>query len=217
MSDVPESINCESFADEEEDEIERLLSSFAAGLASYVAMLECDDDVGRTPGSKNVKRERVPVETIFSRLGPRFIRKVYRMTELSFWKLLSLLKPYLPNEKKRKRGVTPNGDVSNAARLSMALRWFAGGEPADIFQTHGVHYLEVYHSVWLVVDAVNQCPELQLGYPRDHNVQLEIASAFKSKSQVGFSNCAGCKDGMLVWTNKPSKPSLEDAGFGPLK
>ena len=113
----------------------------------------------------NLGRERVPVETIFSRLGQRFIRKAYRMTEFSFWKLLSLLKPYLPKENKRERGATPNGDVSNAARLSMALRWFAGGEPADVMQTHGVGYDEVYHSVWLVVDAVNQCPTLQLSYP----------------------------------------------------
>ena len=215
MSDVAP--NYEGHHNKEELAFEELASSCAAAIGDYVALMDDDDNVGRAPGSKNVKRERVPVETIFSRLGARFIRKAYRMTEFSFWKLLSLLKPYLPKENKRKRGATPNGDVSNAARLSMALRWFAGGDPADVMQTHGVGYDEVYHSVWLVVDAVNQCPTLQLSHPRDHNVQLEMAAAFKSKSQAGFANCAGCIDGMLVWISKPSKPHLKKVGCGPMK
>ena len=77
------------------------------------------------------------------------------MSEISFWKLLTLLKPHF-EKRKRERGATPNGDVSPAARLSMALRWFAGGEPADIMTNHGVHHDEVCKSVWLIVDAVDQ-------------------------------------------------------------
>ena len=106
MSDVAP--NYEGYHNKEELAFEELASSHAAALADHVALVDGDDDVGRTTGSKNVKRARVPVETIFSRLGARFIRKAYRMTEFSFWKLLSLLKPYLPKENKRKRGATPN-------------------------------------------------------------------------------------------------------------
>jgi hypothetical protein len=39
----------------------------------------------------------------------------------------------------------------------MALRWFAGGDPLDIMQVHGVGHDEVSTSVWDVVDAVNLC------------------------------------------------------------
>ena len=66
-----------------------------------------------------------------------------------------MLRPYLKEKEARKRGATPNGDIASTSRLSMAIRWFAGGDPADIFQVHGVHYLEVYKSVWLVVDTFN--------------------------------------------------------------
>ena len=102
-----------------------------------------------------MQRERVPVVDIFNKLGPRFIRKCYRMTEVSFWKLHKILRPYIKTNKKRSGGgATPNGDISSEARLSMALRWFAGGEASDIFQIHGVAYGEVYRSVWRIVDAI---------------------------------------------------------------
>lgn len=79
----------------------------------------------------------------------------------------------------------------------MALRWFAGGKPADIMQIHGVAYMEVYNSVWKVADAVNTCPQLKMTFP-NHEEQLEIAQAFKAKSKVDFDNCVGCIDGMLI-------------------
>ena len=66
----------------------------------------------------------------------------------------------------------------------MTIRWFAGGEAADIFQVHGVHYNEVYTSVWAIVDAVNMCPQLQLGYLADHEEQYQIAEGFRTKSRV---------------------------------
>ena len=155
---------------------------------------------------------------IFARLeSERFIRKLYRMSQESFWTLHSLLEPTLLN-RKRKRGATPNGDVSSVSRLSQALHYFAGGEPADIMQTHGVAYMEVYNSVWKVVDAVNSCPELQFTFPHNHALQQQIAAAFKAKSDVAFDNCVGCIDGMLVWTNKPNKKRvLERAKLGPRK
>ena len=73
------------------------------------------------------ERERVEPQEIFCKLGTRSVRKVYRMTEDSFWNLHFFLLPTL-QQSKRKRGSTPNGGGSSAARLSMALRWFAGGE-----------------------------------------------------------------------------------------
>ena len=74
MSDVAP--NYEGLHNKEELAFEELASSHAAALADHVALMDGDDDIGRTPGSKNIKRECGAVEMIFSRLGPRFIRKV---------------------------------------------------------------------------------------------------------------------------------------------
>ena len=71
----------------------------------------------------------------------------------------------------------------------MAIRWFAGGEAADIFQVHGVGYKEVYISVWQVVDAIKVCPALQMVFPASHQEQDSIAKGFKAKSKAQFTNC----------------------------
>ena len=215
--------NTKQEVDTWEDEEERFrdtCNSYVAALVSYVALNKVEDDMqkgGRTTGSKNVKRERVPVERIFANLGERLFKKCYRMPETLFWKLERYLQPYLRKRVKRKRGATPNGDIPISSRLSMALRWFAGGEPADILQVHGVHYNEVHTSGWEIVDAINLCPELQLGFPTDHEEQRKIAAGFQALSSVDFQGCVGNIDGMLVWTNKPSKASLEHVVVGPKK
>ncbi|KAG7353530.1 DDE superfamily endonuclease [Nitzschia inconspicua] len=134
-----------------------------------------------------------------------------------FWKLHNLLKPYMGGDKKRKRGSTPNGDIPTSSRLSMALRWFAGGDPLDIFQVHGVAPEQVYISVWIVVDAINQCPTLQIKFPTSHEEQRRIADGFRTKSKVGFPNCVGCIDGMLVWISKPNQRSTLQTEIGPGK
>ena len=205
----------------EDDELDEFWINVVC--SSIDCILKYLDDVtlgfggGRPLGSINVQRRRVePMEIFASLESERFIRKLYRMTQESFMTLLSLLEPTLAN-RKRKRGATPNGEISPASRLSQAIRYFAGGDPADIMLTHGVAYMEVYNSVWKVVDAINSCPELQITFPHNHAIQQEIANAFKAKSEVGFDNCVGCIDGMLLWTNKPNKRTLECAKIGAKK
>jgi hypothetical protein len=139
------------------------------------------------------------------------------MSEMLFWRLHDLLQPYMNASNKRNRGATPNGDISTAARLSMAIRWFAGGDPADIFQVHGVSYGQVLISVWIVVDAINQCETIKIRFPTDYDEQQLIAKGFESKSQVDFPNCVGCIDGMLVWISKPTAKCTRQTGVGPRK
>ena len=210
--------------EEEDEEFFNLVGSFSASI-SLLGSLAAAMEFGGTfqPGWKLgcpvTKRERVPVADIFSRLDDRWFRKCYRMSKTLFWKLHSILEPHLLRDRltKQQRGPPPNGYVSTSARLSMAIRWFAGGETADIFQVHGVGYKEVYTSVWQVVDAINLCSELQIVFPTSHEEQRLIAAGFESKSRASFPNCVGCIDGMLVWTNKPNSRSARDVGFGVAK
>ena len=188
----------------------------AVALIASIAADEGINDEGRQPGSKNIRRKRIPVRQLFRNLGAKYVKKAYRMNVRSFRVLFNHIEPYMKKTKKRKRGKTPNGDIGPCSRLSMALRWFAGGEPIDIMQTHGVGYDEVYTSVWAIVDAINACPKLQIKFP-NHQQQQHIAAGFKKKSFVGFDNCVGCIDGMLVWTNKPNKTTLQKCDLGPLK
>ena len=92
----------------------------AAALITCVSAEQSKGMKGRTPGSKNVSRERVNVEDIIKRLGKRNFRRAYRMTVRSFWILLDLIKTYM--NVLRKRGKTPNGDIEISSQLSIALR-----------------------------------------------------------------------------------------------
>ena len=44
-----------------------------------------------------------------------------------------------------------------------------------------------------------------------------MARKFPQKLLIGFDNCAGCINKILIWTNKPTKPILEEADFGSKK
>ena len=108
----------------------------------------------------------------------------------------------------------PNGPVCTSVCLACALCYFAGGSPYDIMSAYGVSHTIILDSVWCVVDTVNQLPEFHIEYPRSQAEQKKIAKGFEEKSEVGFTNCAGCIDGLLIWTHKPSEKEAKRAGVG---
>jgi hypothetical protein len=78
----------------------------------------------------------------------------------------------------------------------------------------GIGFTNVFVSVWSVVMAVNRLPEFYISYPVSHEKQREIATSFCEASSVGFDNCAGAINGMLVWTHLPAKKDAgEDIGW----
>jgi len=164
---------------------------------------ESSDD--ERPIASIVRRQRKKMDVLIREIGPAVFKKMYRMHVETFYRLYDLLEPSLVSKKRQSKGHAPNGNISNLARLSMALRFFAGGDKYDISALHGVHPQEVYRSVWRVVDAVFYCDALHLCYPTDHEKQEAMAQRFKEKSGCDFNNCVGCVDGMLVWTNMPSE------------
>lgn len=174
---------------------------------------------GRFPGSHNIMRKRRNVNDLFKEVGPAIFKRMYRMEEESFWLLLDIIESEMAGGscKKRKRGKTPNGDITKPSRLAMALRYFAGGDPYDIAQAHGVHPNEVKKSAWVVVDAINHIKQLDIKFPTSHEKQYEIAEGFKRKSKIAIDNCVGAIDGILIWTHKPSTADIACIGFGDAK
>jgi hypothetical protein len=127
---------------------------------------------------------------------------------------------YLGRKKKRsgrqvRRGIVPppppNGSIVSSTRLGCALRYFAGGDSTDIMVNYGIGYTDVLVSVWSVVMALNRSPNFYICYPNLEIKQKEIAQEFFNASSVGFDNCAGAIDGLLIWTHMPSS---NDKGAG---
>jgi len=204
--------------EEEEEEEEEAFSKAVASAVQAACMPFLDGSFasvycGREPGSLTIKRVRKDLNLYFQELGPTVFRRMYRMHEEDFYKLHDILEPRLPPLPAKGRGDAPNGRISNLHRLAMALRFMAGGERFDIAGVHGVHPCEVYKSLWLIVDAINNTTALDIVFPSSHDEQREMARQFADKSKCGFNNCVAAKDGMLVWTNKPSE-KMDDMGIG---
>jgi hypothetical protein len=193
-----------------------------AQLVMYIALQDIWDppiEKANKNRGPTIRRRRRSVSSIIYELGAH-ARRAYRMETTSFWELHRILFPSLNRQsrgRKRKRGKTPNGGITTPARLSMALRYFAGGSPVDICVVHGVSHCQVFISVWMVVDAVNQCDALSINFPTCHMEQERLAAEFSAASGAGIQTCVGAIDGLLIWTNKPSPADCELTGCGPTK
>jgi hypothetical protein len=53
-------------------------------------------------------------------------------------------------------------------------------------------------------------PEFYIEYPTSLSEQEKIAQRFEEKSDTGFSNCACCVDGLLIWTPTPMEKEDTD-------
>jgi hypothetical protein len=92
-------------------------------------------------------------------MGPTYVWRAYQMDEESFYKLHQKIEKYTVKLKsqnnKKKKDSAKNEAISTVVRLSIAIRFFASGNPCDISVVHGISHKEVYRSVWCVVDAIN--------------------------------------------------------------
>jgi hypothetical protein len=119
------------------------------------------------------KRARNTFHNIYEMLGPYFFKRAYRMSYESFIVLTHELKPYMRERNFSKAKI--NGPIYHSTRVACAIRYFAGGSSYDIATTFGISIAEVFFSIWEVVDALNQHPDLAIKYPEDHDEQERIA------------------------------------------
>ncbi len=82
---------------------------------------------------------------------------------------------------------------------------------------YGLCYQDVLASVWIVVHAINTFPGFQITFPSSFIEQEKIAKGFKKASTVGFDNCVGAIDGILIWMLKPTAKEAAKAGVGQKK
>jgi hypothetical protein len=120
------------------------------------------------------------MSSIFYELGPNNSHRSYRMSIKIFWRLCEIIDPYLTTDN-RYKNATPNGVIETPVKISIALRYFAGGSPLDIALVHGISYLEVMKIVWHMVEVINRVPELAIVFPESHEAQLQVADGFKKK------------------------------------
>lgn len=137
------------------------------------------------------------VDPICARLHGVYYRQAYRMTPDHFWRLYELLSPYMPRTEQ------------NTLRISVALRFFAGGDSAADHDIKDTKLLNEYF--WDVVDAINKCDEMDINFPTVHLRQREKAAGFELfKSDAEIDSCVGSIGHHFIWIQKPSGIDAED-------
>jgi len=204
----------------------------AACAASYLLQQRGKPQKRSHTGRVAIRRAQRSVPEIYSTLGADYFRRVYCMSYESFWQLhlklatginsarLTARRYVVKGGQKGGRFKLPpiqNGRISTSVRLACALRVFAGGSVYDLMSNYGISHTDVMDSVWHVVHAVNDLPEFRIEYPSSVDEQRRIAADYERVSGVGFNNCAGAIDGVLIWMQKPSLREAKRVGVDQMK
>jgi hypothetical protein len=56
--------------------------------------------------------------------------------------------------------------------------------------------------------------EFNIEYPMSLSEQKKITQGFEERSDVSFSNCAGCIVGLMTWTHKLTEKDADKSGVG---
>lgn len=152
-----------------------------------------------------ILRDRGSIKRVKDLLGDHYFKRAYRMSYEEFQNLVEILEPNIIS----KKGAGPNGKIAVELEVSASLRYFAGASMYDLIITHGVSHSTLFCSVWRIVSAINNCEELKISFPSDHEEQRSIAKQFLARSAAKFENCVGCIDGLLIHTEKPMERELE--------
>jgi hypothetical protein len=193
----------------ERERISKLVAALLARAAANLMNGSDEDDSEEDNLSYKfhvIPRVRTSLLHIRQKLSDYHFRRAYRMSYDRLKELVDLLSPFLEQTRSTHfRRKVVNGPISDALRVSICLRFLAGGSVYDIALVYGVAVSTVYQIVGEVVDAIDKCPSLEIAFPTDHAEQARIAEGFKAVSAANFGCCIGVIDGILVWTEKPSE------------
>lgn len=182
----------------ESDRKKRLLITAMATTSQHVIVED------RQPNRS--RHQMVWAERVASLTHKEF-RQRYRMDLGGFNEVLEKIRPAFPPM----RSNVPS-QVPPELKLSMALRWMAGGSYLDIADLHGVAVQTFYACLWETIEAIDAAYELPLMRYLDQVEQgaLEhLIEGFDRKSSGLIRGCFGAIDGLAV---KIEKPDTADAG-----
>ena len=156
-----------------------------------------EDRHGKAP---NRRRRRMDMEERIAHVetdyGPDEFQDTCKVTLPEFRALEAALEDYI--HMVQHKAVCSSGSyVTAELRLSMFLRYLAGGQVKDIIHMHGVHNTTFYRAVWKVVDFLNNT--VPLSYPLgDDSILKSVAEGFCVLTNGVIIKCGGAIDGIAI-------------------
>ena len=117
----------------------------------------------------------------------------------SMWAKATCRSPVLDSLVDNLRPLLPTGGCSSESRVSMGLRFFAGGSYLDLSAIHGIGHLALYNSVWEFTDAVSAASSMDIRIPLTDPVwRARTAALFQFRQDSPFNNMLGAFDGIAI-------------------
>ena len=127
---------------------------------------------------------------------------LYRMDYSSFVRLHNILCPFLNRMESNSRSVEA---ITNVMIVACGVRYLAGEKLRSLESDFGISKSSAYVAKDKFIDAVLQCPDLDIKFPTTTEEFSSIAKGFESKASATiFQGCVGAIDGFFQPTKQPS-------------
>ena len=181
-------------------------------LAAAVAMVL--QDCGPAVVGPNLKPLGFDWEKHVERMSEADFKLRYRLTWDSFNNLLKKLQPHLDVANGRQAVNARSGlPIPVEARLAVALRYFAGGDPKDLQLIYDMSKCQVMICVWRAVDAINSVLD-NMTFERDIDdpeALRALEEGFCQGTRGGFwRGQVGAIDGVHIAMQSPTAADVED-------
>ena len=145
-------------------------------------------------GEKTIPRGIFSFAAVLAGTSPRFFKRLYRMSHPSFMILADKI-AFFDDCKFRKS--------SPLQRLSVTLRWLAGGSYFDIALAHNISTSNVYYYIDETMRAIDGSLDLTFPY-RDGTWLKEVSEGFSRAGRSALDICGGALDGIAVKITEPA-------------
>jgi DDE superfamily endonuclease len=172
----------------------RAVSAISICISSFI------DDFARSRG-ENFERQAFCFDSFVESAPPRLFRRLYRMDRHTFDSLCEMLtvQDAVPFKS--------NAQLPLAMRLSVTLRWLAGGSYLDISLSHHIAISSFYHAVDKMIYELNRV--LVIRFPYDDIDYLEkVSTGFRRQGRSPLSGCVGALDGLAIKILEPARGSV---------
>lgn len=154
-------------------------------------------------------RQRLDMQKHIGAMTERDFARYYRVDRQSFADIVEMITPPLPELRKRRKRArkSSGGFVEFDLRLSMALRYLAGGSYLDIMYLHGVSRSTCYKHIFGTLKAMDMAlPEFTL----DEDIHsLErcraLTATFAAKTDEYIQGAIAAWDGIIFKVEKPTQ------------
>jgi DDE superfamily endonuclease len=170
-------------------------------VGAFTILCACDAE--QKADAKIPRREIISFDEFAERLSDRHFKRVFRMSRAHFYGICKLL-----TDSYRESGrVLGEAHLPVSVRLSMTLRWLAGGSYLDISLWHNITVSTFYYILDQTISDLEDV--LRIKFPYADESYLDTASmGFSRGNRSPLTGCVGAVDGIAIQIEEPKRASV---------